>query len=917
MKSFNLRKMLGIVATLAFFCSGFESAHAGDARLGKMKADRILILGNSMTTCGSNQWGLSASTADKDYAHLLTKSIDEATGGSLVLEQTSPTPDRWYNGNPLPNYNGNVINVADIFERNYKTWDNARIKNQLEWKADIVVLQFGENVPMNDFDAEAFALAMNQLVAELKLRSNPQIFIVSHVLGRNPTIDNIKKQIVAEDPSHRVYVDLTQIQEDPSNMGQYAHPNDKGMKLMTEGIFKAMEMHAAETGTSDRCNYVRPFEPPTRPVFIALPPGAVEPAGWLRDWCLAARDGYTGHMDEYDDAFKHAWASDYQMTGEGLFWYKGAWPYEGGGYWFDGLARLGYALHDDALIQMAKRRLYAVADHTNANGIFFLWWLDRNNPDDRKAVAAALDGWPVWACGLLGRAMVGYYAGSGDKHVLDSLETVYSADPDCLREITGSMSNLWPAFDTYTWTGNKSIAAALDAMFDQKRAGLTPILNRYRTAPDLTPGTEVENQHVVAFLENTTPWAVGYLWTGDSGYLEAALGWHDLIERVAMQPYGVPVSDEWYCPTGAFRGSETCDVAGYVWSQAALLAVSGEGHMADRLERAFFNAGPATVSRDFKTHVYFQSPNRFADGSPNFPHGPMAGGGSYRPKHSPLCCTAALNRIVPYYVTNMWVATYDNGLAATCYGPCKVTALAADRVPVEITCKTDYPFNETIHMSVQPAKEAAFPLLLHIPAWCKNPELSINGSVVNVQQNAQGFVCVNRSWKPGDTVRLCFPMTALVQTGRDNSQYGPYTGEHKPTMVKIPKEGSTQGSPYATVSYGPLLFSLAIPDTKDSNTPEPSARWAFALDVQNPDITVERRAMPSRWDWPLDSPLKLTVNAAAIDWTPAPALPKLPDTPVTKQKEASEKITLIPYGCTKFRISMFPVTANTEASESH
>ena len=38
----------------------------------------------------------------------------------------------------------------------------------------------------------------------------------------------------------------------------------------------------------------------------------------------------------------------------------------------------------------------------------------------------------------------------------------------------------------------------------------------------------------------------------------------------------------------------------------------------------------------------------------------------------------ALNRVVPYYVTNMWMATYDNGLAATCYGPCKVTALAAD-----------------------------------------------------------------------------------------------------------------------------------------------------------------------------------------------------------------------------------------------
>ena len=668
---------------------------------------------------------------------------------------------------------------------------------------------------------------------------------------------------------------------------------------------------ASDPGSPGQANYARPFEPSTRPAFLPLPPGAVEPAGWLRDWCLAARDGYTGHMDEYDDEFKRAWAADHTMTGERLLWYKGAWPYEGGGYWFDGLARLGYALHDDALIQQAKRRLHVVADHMRPEGILFLWWLNRNIPDDRKAVNAALEGWSLWACGLLGRAMTGYYAGSKDPQILKTLETAYGTDVDCLRSISGSMSNVWPAFDTYTWTGNRTIADALTAMFDKQHPGLSPRLNRYRTAPDLRPGTSVDNQHVVEFLETTTPWAVAYLWTGDVGYLEAALGWHELIARIAMQPYGVPVSDEWYVPTGAFRGSETCDVAGYIWSQVSLLAVSGEGRLADRAERAFFNAGPATVSRDFKTHVYFQSPNRFANGSPDFPHGPRAEGGSYAPKHSPLCCTAALNRIVPYYVTHMWMATYDNGLAATCYGPCRVTALAADRVKVEITCNTAYPFHDTIEMSVQPTREADFPVYFHIPGWCTDPTLTVNGVASKVQQDAKGFACVSRNWKPGDTIRLHFPMQALVQTGRDIAQGAPYTGEHKPTIVTIPETDSTQGAPYAAVSYGPLLFALAIPDTTDANTPDPSARWKFALDVQNPDISVERQEMPTRWNWPLESPLKLNVNAVAIDWSPAPEAPALPAQPVVRAHPA-ERVTLVPYGCTKFRISMFPVAAEKQ-----
>lgn len=663
---------------------------------------------------------------------------------------------------------------------------------------------------------------------------------------------------------------------------------------------------AAETETLVRANYGRPFEAKVRPALLALPPGAVEPQGWLRDWCLAARDGYTGHMDEVDDEFKRAWAADHKMTGDKLLWNKGAWPYEGGGYWFDGLVRLGYALHDDALIQQAKRRLYTVADNMNTNALLFLWWLDKNKPADRKSAIAALDGWPLWACGLLGRSMTGYYAGSGDKHMLDALEKAYGGDPDCLRWIPGNVVNLWPAYDTYRWTGNNAIAEALNAMFKEEGAGLLPNVNRYRKAPDLTPGSSVTNAHVVEFVECTTPWAVGYLWTGNTDYLQAAISWHDLIERVAMQPYGVPVSDEWYVPTGAFRGSETCDVANYIWSQTALLAVTGEGSMADRAERAFFNAGPATVSRDFKTHVYFQSPNRFAAGSPDFPHGPRAGGGLYKTKHSPLCCTAALNRIVPTYVTHMWMATHDNGLAATCYGPCKVTARVANRIPVEIVCTTDYPFNEIIELSVKPSKKASFPLFFHIPGWCAKPELSVNGSAVKIEQIAKGFARVSRKWKAGDTVRLRFPMTAVVKTGRDNAPGAPYTGAHKPTVVTVPGRGSTNGLPYASVSYGPLLFALPIPDTKDENTPDPSAKWHYALDLQKPDFAVDRAPMPARWNWPLASPLIIRANAIPIDWSPSAEKPSLPAQPVAG-KEPGERIALVPYGCTKFRVSMFPV----------
>jgi hypothetical protein len=63
--------------------------------------------------------------------------------------------------------------------------------------------------------------------------------------------------------------------------------------------------------------------------------------------------------------------------------------------------------------------------------------------------------------------------------------------------------------------------------------------------------------------------------------------------------------------------------------------------------------------------------------------------------------------------------------------------------------------------------------------------------------------------------------------------------------------------------------------------------------------------MPATWDWPLDAPIALKVPARTFDWRPTDENP-LPAAPVEGDKD--ETIRLVPYGCTKFRISMFPVT---------
>ena len=175
----------------------------------------------------------------------------------------------------------------------------------------------------------------------------------------------------------------------------------------------------------------------------------------------------------------------------------------------------------------------------------------------------------------------------------------------------------------------------------------------------------------------------------------------------------------------------------------------------------------------------------------------------------------------------------------------------------------------------------------------------------SVTPDAKGFAKIARTWAKGDVVELKLPMEPRVLRGYETefpSANRKYFG-FEPAEVFQPRR-----LPYASVLYGPLLFCAA-----DRRRGPEHAREGCQMAIcpghrcRTGDDWHHRgtQAMPARWDWPLDAPVVLNVPAQAFDWKPTDAQ-ALPDKPVTGS--ASETIRLVPYGCTKFRISMFPVT---------
>ena len=668
------------------------------------------------------------------------------------------------------------------------------------------------------------------------------------------------------------------------------------------------------SATTDICNkrrelYLSSDAVKVKPAFLPLPPGAVTPQGWLRDWAVAAANGITGHLDEHSPTFGQAWEGHW-FNSIGVFPNGEGWPLEQCSYWLDGAVRLGYILNDTALISKVTKRLDTVVSGVLAGGESFIYWRPKSVLDETVGARPADGRFNNWAHSHMGRALVAYYQATGDPRVLKALVKVYSdfAPPEFSGLFNGVRGgvNVDAMLDTYVMSGDRRVLAS--ALATTRRAD-------YREARSQWAQGQLKPGHDVIYYEHIRVPALLYPWTGereDLAATEKALDWG---EQNYLLPMGLASGEEFHAGIGATRNVETCNVAASMWTFLGLLRITGEGKYSDRIERAFFNAGPAPVARDFQTMCYYQSPNRYSAALPSEAP-PAPGAGSYWFSNLGykwvLCCVGNLNRVIPNYVMHMWMGTLDGGLAATLYGPSAVRATVAGNVAVNVEARTAYPFQEAITLVVNPEREVAFPLYLRIPGWCETPEIEVNGARVSGGEKQGGFIKVIRPWRAHDQVTLRFPMSAKVEQGRETSfpQIPYYLSPAGRRLAKL----TGINSPYASVHYGPLLFSLPIPD-ESPNVEMAGTRFQYALDVSpekaRTEISVVRHPMPSQWAWPLDAPLQLSVQAREFDWQPTELLP-LPKEPVKGGRRT--KVLLVPYGCTKFRVSMFPVSEATWAT---
>jgi lysophospholipase L1-like esterase len=225
-----------IVLAAVLAMSSLPVGRGEDLKVGKLPVSKVLFLGNSITLHGpaakigwEGNWGMAASSQQKDFVHLLTSKIAVSAGGQPVVK---------------------IRNIAD-FERNLSTYDvRAGLKDELSLQPDLIVIAIGENVAAVNADEakEKFEAAFAGLLQELKKHGRPTIFVRSSFWA-NPAKDEILQKVCEE--SGGIFVDNRKLGADETNYaraerkfehaGVAAHPGDKGMQAIADALWLAIE----------------------------------------------------------------------------------------------------------------------------------------------------------------------------------------------------------------------------------------------------------------------------------------------------------------------------------------------------------------------------------------------------------------------------------------------------------------------------------------------------------------------------------------------------------------------------------------------------------------------------------------------------------------------------------------------------
>lgn len=598
----------------------------------------------------------------------------------------------------------------------------------------------------------------------------------------------------------------------------------------------------------------------------------IRPEGWLRRQLEIQADSLSGHLHEiWPDVRDSAW-----IGGSCEGWERVP-------YWLDGLIPLAYLLDDPALKDTADLYVHSIIARQQPDG-----WICPCTAEQRA-------GYDVWAALLIGKVLALYVEFTDDAQAERALYRAMRNLYDLLNSGEIRLTD-WGRFRWYE--GFVPLVHLYARQPEDWMLGLARLLrSQGANYPDFielwkrpmnkwTFETHIVNICMMLKYEAVCCALLGEEYTGKAEELLRVL---DAYNGTAV---GTLTGDECLSGIGNTQGTELCAVVELMYACEWLYAVTGDGSWADRLEKAAFNALPATFTDDMWAHQYDQMVNQIACIA--FP-----GKSFFRTNNSEAhlfglephygCCTANFSQGWPKLALSA-IQKSDRGAAIAHLLPASVcTQLGGQAVSIRV--HSDYPFRLNARITVTAQQPAEFELSIRIPAWAK--DVRLNGRRV---RRENGHIRLDRRWQ-GETVLELSMADA-------------------PHMVRRPGD-------LRAAEYGALVFALPVKaeyrmkeytaDGVERKHPYcdyeliPQSAWNYGF-AGSQLVLCEQDvdAVPFSSSHP---PLVIRCAMAKVDWPLADGYDSVPATHPAPQKAISqpEEQTLIPYGCAKLRMTEMPL----------
>ena len=615
------------------------------------------------------------------------------------------------------------------------------------------------------------------------------------------------------------------------------------------------------------------FSPPR---FESPRTGKAHARGWLRRQLELQRDGLSTYLaDSWPDIARSKW-----IGGEAEGWERGP-------YWLDGAVALAFALNDEPLQARVKSWIDAILEMQHEDG-----WLGSKADPHAGSGEEVLDPWPL---ALVFKAFAQWHEATQDERIVPAMSRALKRIGVLLDEkpLTNWAKMRWfeialGALWLYEQTPEPWLLELAEKMAAQGHDWPSHFQHFHENFSEKSLDWTLENHVVNQGMAIKEP-ALRARFDGDAReqHQQARLGIEQL-DKFHGQANGMFSGDESLAGLSPSQGTELCTVVEYLFSLQVLARQFQDSFWGEKLERIAFNALPATFTSDMWAHQYDQQVNQVLVSHAKrdwVSNGDDANIFGLEPNFG--CCTANMHQGWPKLVQSLVMRERETGaLVVNAYMPC---AVEFEDVKVEI--ETDYPFRDTVNITIEMDEPREFEVRLRVPDWAQSFEIVVNAERVQVLAK-DGFAELRREWSAGDVIWLRFPMSLRLEERPNNAR---------------------------AVYCGPLLMGLKIEEEFRHLKGEapacdwevhPQSPWNYAL---SPDVSgwqVLLKPIGERPFSPEGAGLEVKARAHRLEsWgmhnnSAAPP----PESPVACEG-AEERVTLLPYGATHLRVAEFPVCA--------